>query len=392
MSFAAADPVGLSMALIERASVTPVDAGCQAHIAELLLPLGCEVHWLHAGEVSNVFIRHANAAAAGPHLMFLGHTDVVPPGDLQAWQHDPFQPLQREGRLYGRGSADMKGAVAAMVVAIQRYLLAHPDHPGTVSLLLTSDEEGPADDGIRRAAQWLAQVDALPDYCLVGEPSSQQRFGDTMRIGRRGSVHGRWVWRGVQGHTAYTAPADNPLHRALVGLAAVTAQRFDDGSADFPPTCLNLVKVHSDSGANNITPSTVEAAFNIRNNPASPPELMHERLSECLTAANATPDEFHWKVSGEAFMSVGEDFRQTVAAAVRRHTGITPEANTGGGTSDGRFLAPLGAEVVEFGLLNTTIHQVDECTELDDIVRLAAIYQDICHGLLHDEELHDGRS
>lgn len=378
------DPLALSKALIQRASVTPKDADCQRLLADLLQPLGFEIHWLYAGEVSNFWAcrRGSGTAEQAPHLMFLGHTDVVPPGDLAAWSHDPFDPIERDGFLYGRGAADMKAAVASMVVAMARFVRANSNYSGAVSLLLTSDEEGPADHGVRMVAPWLEQQGLLPDYCLVGEPSCHTQLGDTIRIGRRGSIHGSWHWRGVQGHTAYIDPADNPLHKALRGMAAITETVFDEGDDAFPATRLNMVRVLSDSGANNITPSQVQAGFNIRNNPLSSAEDLHRRIGEVLAKADATPDEFQWKVSGHPFRTAGAKFQQAVSDAIERFTGVTPDANTGGGTSDGRFLAPLGVEVVEFGLINQTIHKVDECTEIEHIHQLSHIYQALCEQLL----------
>lgn len=377
-----ASALDLTKALVQRPSVTPDDAGCQRLLSGLLAPLGFQVHWLYAAEVSNLLLYRPGTSPAAPHLMFLGHTDVVPAGDLTAWTQSPFTPWERHGLLYGRGVADMKGAVAAMVVALARFVDQHKTHSGSVSLLLTSDEEGPSQNGVRVVAPWLAEQGLLPDYCLVGEPSCKQQLGDTVRIGRRGSIHGSWVWCGEQGHTAYIDPAANPLHRALKGLAAVSDYEFDSGDEAFPSTRFNFVRVLSDSGANNITPSRVEAAFNIRNNPASPSAELRLRLEQILRNAGALPDESHWQVSGEPFMTAGAVFRDAVLAAVSQHTAVTAEANTGGGTSDGRFLAPLGVEVVEFGLLNQSIHKVDEHCPSRDIEQLAEIYQALCQRLL----------
>lgn len=377
------DVVALSQALIARASVTPEDAGCQSLLAESMAPFGFEVHWLRQNDVSNVVISHRGNVDTGvdgyvPHLMFLGHTDVVPPGDSAAWDTDPFTPVITDGYLYGRGAADMKAAVAAMAVAMVRFVTTYPDYAGRLSLLLTSDEEGPAIDGVRVVAPQLQAMGLLPDYCLVGEPSCHTQLGDTVRIGRRGSIHGRWLWRGEQGHTAYTHPADNPLHRAMQALAAITAIEWDAGNEEFPSTRLNLVRVLSDSGANNITPSQVEAGFNIRNSPLSPAADLHQHLQQVLQQMNAVPDQFDWSVSGDPFMTAGDHFRGAVLDAIREHTGIEADANTGGGTSDGRFLAPLGVEVVELGLVNQTIHKVNECAAVADIESLADIYTTLC--------------
>lgn len=373
------DPVALTQALIRRPSVTPDDAGCQRLLADLLLPLGCEVRWVHGGAVSNLMIKHGRGS---PHLMFLGHTDVVPAGDEQAWRHPPFASIEEGGCLYGRGAADMKAAVAAMVVAMQGFIQDQPGHKGTLSLLITSDEEGPAEYGVRQVAPLLNTFNLLPDYCLVGEPSSQQQFGDTVRIGRRGSIHGRCLWRGNQGHTAYLDSSENPVHRALSPLAELANTRFDEGDDAFPPTGLHFVRVNADSGASNVTPGQLEAAFNIRNNPMSSAVALKQRIENIFVTHNARPDDFHWQVNGEPFRTAGEAFLSSVTQAIQKHTGISPEANTGGGTSDGRFLAPLGVEVVEFGLLNDTIHQVNENTPIVDIQRLTAIYSQICRDVV----------
>ena len=382
------DVVALSQALISRASVTPNDLGCQQLLADLMATYGFNAQFFKHGEVSNVLITQLGKSVDEPshvnvpHLMFLGHTDVVPAGDLAAWDHDPFEPSIKGGYLFGRGAADMKAAVAAMAVAMVRFAEHHPHFNGRLSLLLTSDEEGPAVDGIRRVAPQLAQLELLPDYCLVGEPSCHTQLGDTIRVGRRGSIHGRWQWRGEQGHTAYIAPADNPLHRATQAIAAITQEVWDTGDEDFPATHLNLVRVLSDSGANNITPSHVEAGFNIRNSPLSPSAELKQRIEQIFEAQELAPDVFDWNVSGEPFRTAGEGFRQAVLDAVKQQTGVDAEANTGGGTSDGRFLAPLGVEVVELGLVNQTIHKVNEHVALADIEKLADIYTQLCEHMM----------
>ncbi|GAB4199304.1 MAG: succinyl-diaminopimelate desuccinylase [Wenzhouxiangellaceae bacterium] len=376
------DPLALTEALVQRASISPHDAGCQRLLATVLQPLECDIHWLHQGEVSNVLISHGRGE---PHLLLLGHTDVVPPGDEAAWDSDPFETTQRDGKLFGRGVADMKGAVAAMAVAMQRFIAAHPDHPGRISLCVTSDEEAAADHGIRVVAPHLQTIGLLPDYCLVGEPSSQRQFGDTMRIGRRGSIYGHWRWRGTQGHSAYLPVADNPLHRALPGLAAVSARQWDQGSDDFPPTSLHFVRIKADGGADNVTPSQLEAVFNIRNNPMSPAADLEQRLHRILEQAGDMPDEMEWRLSGEAFMTASGGFRQIVSGSIEQHTGIKPEANTGGGTSDGRFFAPLGVEVAEFGLCNASIHKVNEHSAIEDLYTLADIYHSVIERLLTDQ-------
>ncbi len=371
----------LTKDLIARASVTPEDAGCQVLIAARLSAVGMQTEQLDAENVLNLFARHGTGA---PHLMLLGHTDVVPPGPETRWSSPPFQPTHRDDHLYGRGAADMKSSVAAFVIALERFLTAHPNHLGTISLLLTSDEEGPAQHGVRVVIPALAKRKLLPDACLVGEPSSLEQLGDNLRIGRRGSIQARLVITGRQGHTAYADPADNPVHRAGPLLADLGRMNFDDGDDHFPPTRLQISNIRAGTGADNVTPGELEILFNLRNNPNSRADQLEQQLRELIDRHQPGPWKLHWRVSGEPFGPATGPLPDVVARVCRDQLGIEPRMDTGGGTSDGRFLGPLNIPVVELGPVNRTIHQVDESIRLADLARLPDLYQAIIEGMLLD--------
>ncbi len=369
----------LTRELIARPSLTPADHGCQSSIVERLLPLGFEAEWFLCGDVTNVLITRG---VAKPSLWFLGHTDVVPAGPLELWTFPPFEPTEKDGELYGRGAVDMKGAVAAMVVALETFALQAPDHLGQVGLLLTSDEEGPATDGIVRVAEAISRRRAAPDFCLVGEPSSLDRLGDSIRVGRRGSIHARLQINGIQGHTAFPENLDNPAHRMAPFLAELIAMELDQGDDDFPPSHCQVAAISGGTGARNVTPTDVVVQINFRNGPASPSLSLKARLEAVL--AKHGIDDFHldWEVSGEPFRSVAGALREAVVASIDECLQVRPHLNTGGGTSDGRFMAPLGSEVVELGLRNATIHQVDERVAIDDLERLFTTYHRIIQHLI----------
>lgn len=373
------DVVALTEALIERASVTPEDAGCQVLLAERLSAAGMTIEHLRFGEVDNLLATHGQGA---PHLLLLGHTDVVPAGPAGDWASPPFEPSRRDGHLYGRGAADMKGSVAAFVVAVETFLAAHPDHAGTLSVLLTSDEEGPAVDGTVRVVEWLRDRDRLPDHVLVGEPSSREALGDVIRVGRRGSLQAVLRVRGVQGHTAYADPSENPVHRVAPLLAALTALQFDDGDAAFPPTRLQVSNVRAGTGAENVTPGEVEIRFNLRNNPNSPSDRLEHRTRQLIEDHAPGDWTLDWRVSGAPFGPAGGALVEAVSGACEAGLGRRPVPDTGGGTSDGRFFGPLGIEVVELGPVNRTIHQVDECIALPDLERLPGIYAEVVRRVL----------
>jgi len=378
----------LTCALIERASVTPDDAGCQRLLADRLEPLGFETEWFRFGDVSNVLFTHGQAE---PSLWFLGHTDVVPPGPLEDWTSPPFKAEIRNNILYGRGAADMKGGVAAMVTAAEDLVREFPDHMGQIGILLTSDEEGDAVDGVKRVVEVLRQRNEIPQYCLVGEPSSQLIMGDTVRIGRRGSIHARLQVHGIQGHSAFPDALDNPIHHLATFIKALTRIQWDWGDENFPPTHCQVTNIHAGTGAENVTPGHAEAWINFRNSPASPAEKIHTRFEDLLKKKGISRYELGWLISGDPFRSKAGDLRTAVIEAIRTELGVRPELNTGGGTSDGRFIAPLGTEVLEFGLLNESIHKIDEHTSTDDLKALSRVYKRIMTGLLDQSNSASGR-
>lgn len=373
----------LTCELIRRASVTPDDGGCQALIAERLAQAGFAIESLRYGDVDNLWATHGSGT---PVLVFLGHTDVVPSGPEDAWASPPFEPVVRDGRLYGRGAADMKSGVAAMVVALSDFVQAHPQHRGTVALLLTSDEEGSAVDGVRRVADEFRRRGQRIDACVVGEPSSKQRLGDLIRIGRRGSLTGRLHVRGVQGHVAYPEKAKNPVHAFAPALAALAAERWDEGNDAFPPTSFQVSNIKAGTGADNVIPGELHAVFNFRFGTASAADSLRRRVEKILgdhgIELSADGSRLDWWLSGEPFLTRPGALRAATLAAIREHCGIEPEQSTGGGTSDGRFIAPLGAEVVELGVCNASIHKIDENVALDELERLPSLYRAIAERML----------
>ena len=375
------DVLDLACELIRRRSLTPDDAGCQALLAERLARAGFTIERLRFGAVDNLWATHG--ASTEPTLAFLGHTDVVPSGPEDAWQSAPFDPVIRNGRLYGRGAADMKGSVAAMAVALQQFVVAQPRHAGRVGLLLTSDEEGPANlDGVRRVTDSFRSRGERIDWCVVGEPSSKATLGDLIRVGRRGSLTATVHVRGVQGHVAYPEKALNPIHAFAPALAELTAARWDEGNHDFPPTSFQVSNLNAGTGASNVIPGALTALINFRYSTASRAEDLRAKV-ESILRRHGLDATLEWTLSGEPFLTPpGGRLRETVLAVCRELCGIEPEQSTGGGTSDGRFIAPLGTEVVELGPVNATIHQVDECVAVAELERLPALYGDICERLL----------
>jgi succinyl-diaminopimelate desuccinylase len=368
----------LTCELIRRASTTPEDAGCQALIGERLAAEGFSIENLHYGDVRNLWATHGNG---GPVLVFLGHTDVVPTGPESEWTSPPFEPQVRDGLLFGRGAADMKSGVAAMVLALEGFVRLHPHHHGVIAVLLTSDEEGPSVDGVRRVVEEFRRREQRIDWCLVGEPSSQSRLGDLIRIGRRGSLHGHLRVRGIQGHVAYPDKALNPIHVASPAFAELAATRWDNGNEGFPPTSFQISNINSGTGANNIIPGSLEASFNFRFGTASTAEGLRERVEGCLNR-HALDYSIVWDLSGEPFLTSEGPLRTAVNAAVQSRCGVKPIASTAGGTSDGRFIAPLGAEVVELGPVNATIHKIDECVSIDELEQLPGLYLEVAERLL----------
>ncbi len=373
------DVLALAASLIARASVTPDDAGCQPVLAQRLEDAGMQLESLRFGDVDNLF---ATLGDGRPHLLLLGHTDVVPPGSAGEWTSPPFSPEVRDGMLYGRGAADMKSSVAAFVLAAEKFASTTPRPVGRLSILLTSDEEGVAADGVRRVVPWLEARDLLPDHVLVGEPSSGERLGDVIRIGRRGSIQARLTVVGEQGHTAYARPEDNPVNQAAPLLAALTAMQFDDGDDAFPPTRLQVSNVRAGTGADNVTPGRLEIMFNLRHNPNSPADKLKQRI-EALVAEHALPEcRLDWRISGAPFGPADGKLLATVTAAVQDRLGLSTRPDTGGGTSDGRFFGPLGIETVELGPVNRSIHKIDESIAVDDLEQLPGLYLAIIRRML----------
>jgi succinyl-diaminopimelate desuccinylase len=374
------DVLELAIDLIRRRSVTPEDAGCLTHIGERLARAGFRVEHLRYGEVDNLWATHGDQ---GPALAFLGHTDVVPSGPEAAWQSPPFEPAIRDGHLYGRGAADMKGSVAAMVVALEQFVAAHPKHRGRVGLLLTSDEEGPTNlDGVRKVVEHFRAIGERIDWCVVGEPSSKEKLGDLIRVGRRGSLSGTLTVRGVQGHVAYPEKALNPIHAFAPALVELAAERWDEGNSDFPPTSFQVSNLNAGTGANNVIPGELNALINFRYCTASRAEDLRAR-TEAMLHRHGLDFALDWNLSGEPFLTPpGGVLRETVVAVCRDLCNVDPEQSTGGGTSDGRFIAPMGAEVVELGPINATIHKVDECVAVADLEKLPSLYQAVCERLL----------
>ena len=370
--------VNLTKELILRHSVTPDDAGCQALLAERLRRGGFECESLRFGAVDSLWATHGSR---GPVLVLLGHTDVVPPGPREAWSSDPFVPTVRDGSLYGRGAADMKGSVAAFVVALERFVAAHPAHAGTVALLVTSDEEGDAIDGVRRVAQHFAERGQGIDWCITGEPSSKEALGDLLRVGRRGTLSATLTVHGIQGHVAYPEKARNPIHQALPALAELVARRWDDGYYSFPPTSLQISNIHAGTGANNVIPGEAQVLFNLRFNPTWRAEQL-ERECEAVLRAHGLEYTIHWHRGGEPFHSPEGLLRSAAREVLARFSGSAPEESTGGGTSDARFIAPLGAQCVEIGPVNASIHKVDEHVSVADLERLPDLYLALMERLL----------
>ncbi len=370
--------LNLTKELILRASVTPDDAGCQALIARRLERAGFACEHLRLDQVDNLWATHGSG---GPVLVLLGHTDVVPPGPGAAWTSDPFVPEVRDGVLYGRGAADMKGSVAAFVVALERFVAQHPGHAGTVALLLTSDEEGDAIDGVRRVAGIFRERGQAIDWCITGEPSSKEKLGDLLRVGRRGSLSATLTVRGIQGHVAYPDKARNPIHQALPALAELVARDWDDGYETFPPTSLQVSNIHGGTGANNVIPGELQVLFNLRYNPRWQAAQL-EAECEAVLEAHALDHEIHWHRSGEPFYTPEGKLREAARDVLAGFSGARPEESTGGGTSDARFIAPLGAQCIEVGPVNASIHQVDEHVRVADLEALPDLYQRLMERLL----------
>jgi succinyl-diaminopimelate desuccinylase len=368
----------LARELIARRSVTPEDGGCQQLLAERLARLGFAIEQVRRGEVTNLWARRGTTR---PLLCFVGHTDVVPTGPLDKWHSDPFVPTERDGKLFGRGAADMKTSIAAFVVAVEHFAKTHPSHGGSIALLITSDEEGPAVDGTARVVELLKDRGERIDYCLVGEPTCASKLGDTIKNGRRGSLSGTLRVKGVQGHVAYPHLAKNPVHLAAPALAELAATEWDRGNEHFPPTTWQISNIHGGTGASNVIPGEVEVMFNFRFSTASTPETLKQRVQSVLER-HGLDFEIEWSLSGAPYLTPRGKLVETLIAAIREVTGSAPEVSTTGGTSDGRFIADICPEVVEFGPLNATIHKLNEHVDIAAIEPLREIYSRVLSRLL----------
>ena len=368
----------LTQDLLARRSVTPADEGCQEVMARRLRAAGFRVEPLRYGNVENLWARRGGEP---PVFCFAGHTDVVPSGPLEEWSSDPFAPVIRDGLLYGRGAADMKSGLAAMVTATEAFVGSHPQHKGSIAFLITSDEEGPSVDGTKRVVETLRQRGERIDWCLVGEPSSEATVGDTVKVGRRGSLSGRLTVHGVQGHVAYPQLAENPVHALAPALAELTSRRWDEGTEHFQPTSFQVSNINAGTGAPNVIPGELRARFNLRYSPVQTLAGLKATVEEILHR-HGVRFSLEWYVSGEPFYTLPGVLSAAVSAAVSEVTGVAPKLSTGGGTSDGRFIAALGAQVVELGVVNASIHKVNESVRVSDLETLHRMYVGVLKQLL----------
>ncbi|WP_426417317.1 succinyl-diaminopimelate desuccinylase [Aestuariirhabdus sp. LZHN29] len=367
-----------AMDLIRRPSVTPEDADCQQMMISRLEPLGFRVERMRFGEVENIWLRRGTE---GPLFAFAGHTDVVPTGSLEHWHTNPFQPEIHDGMLYGRGAADMKGSLAAFTTACERFVQLHPDHNGSIALLITADEEGPAINGTRKVVEALQQRGEQIDWCLVGEPSSTATLGDVVKNGRRGSL-GADLWiKGIQGHVAYPQLARNPIHQSLPFLDELAATEWDPGNEFFPPTSFQISNIQSGTGATNVIPGEAHVMFNFRFSTETSATQLKQRV-EALLTKHGLEYEIEWRLFGEPFLTDQGQLVDATVAAILEETGTDTQLSTSGGTSDGRFIAPTGAQVIELGPCNATIHKVNECVKASDLDLLSQVYQTILRRLM----------
>ncbi|MCV6603658.1 MAG: succinyl-diaminopimelate desuccinylase [Porticoccaceae bacterium] len=367
----------LACELIARRSVTPEDSGCQDLMIERLQALGFSITRLPFGDVDNFWaVRNGCGDSNAPLLCFAGHTDVVPSGPEEQWQNPPFEPVVKDGVLHGRGAADMKGSLAAMITAVERFISDYPAHSGRIAFLITSDEEGPAVNGTVKVVEWLQQQGITPQMCLVGEPSSTSQVGDVIKNGRRGSLGGVLTVKGTQGHVAYPHLADNPIHGAAPALAELAAEQWDNGNEFFPATSFQISNINGGTGATNVIPGELEVVFNFRFSTEVTAQQLQQR-SESIFDKHGLNYDLQWNLSGLPFLTASGELVEAAVAGIREVTGLDTQLSTAGGTSDGRFIAPLGTQVVELGPVNATIHQVDEQVSADDLDTLSAVYERI---------------
>jgi len=372
------DTLNLTLALLKKQSLTPNDAGCMDLMAEYLQERGFKIEWMNFGETRNMWARKGSEA---PLFCFAGHTDVVPTGPLEEWSTPPFEPTIKDGLVYARGAADMKGSLAAMMTACDRFITEHSTHNGSISFLITSDEEGPAHDGTVKVIDTLNQRKEKIDFCIVGEPSSHKRFGDMVRVGRRGSINGYLTLFGKQGHVAYPELVDNPIHALAPILSTITAEKWDEGNEYFPPTSFQISNINAGTGVENVVPGQLNLVFNLRFSSELTPEDIKRRITY-IVDQNSDNYELSWQVSGLPFLTEKGTLTNAVEQAIYELTGSTTVLSTGGGTSDGRFIAPSGAQLIELGPINETIHKVNECVRIDDLDTLSLTYSKILENIL----------
>ncbi|MEX2489232.1 MAG: succinyl-diaminopimelate desuccinylase [Pseudomonadales bacterium] len=370
--------IDLATDLIKIESISPEDGGAQELIADYLSGLGFSVEHMPFSDVSNIWATHGDGS---PLFVFAGHTDVVPPGPLEAWATPPFKPVVQDGILHGRGAADMKGSLAAMLTAVSRFIESHPNHPGTIGFLVTSDEEADAINGTRKVIDELNRRGVQIDWCLVGEPSSSEQLGDVVRIGRRGSLNGRLKVFGIQGHVAYPDDAKNPIHQSMQALADLVAITWDRGNEHFPPTSMQISNINAGTGANNVIPGELEVLFNFRFSTESN-EASLKRKTEDILHKHQLNYNLEWSLSGDPFLTSEAELTAAVQTSIKELLDIDPHLSTSGGTSDGRFIAPSGSQVVELGPCNSTIHKVNEHVAIDELLDLSRVYADILKRLL----------
>ncbi len=374
------DTLDLASQLIELPSVTPNDEGCQRLIAKNLYRYDFKIERMQFEDVDNIWLRRGTE---GPVFCFAGHTDVVPPGSLNEWDSDPFKAVVRDGMLYGRGAADMKSSIAAMITATERFVLKYPNHRGTIAFLITSDEEGPAVNGTVKVIEALQKKEEYIDWCLVGEPSSSESVGDVVKNGRRGSLGGKLIIHGTQGHVAYPHLANNPIHAASTCLSELVNTQWDSGNQFFPPTTFQISNINAGTGATNVIPGEMEVIFNLRYSTEATESSLRLKI-ESILERHRVDHDIIWTLSGEPFLTESGELVDATTAAIQEVTEQATELSTAGGTSDGRFIAPTGAEVIELGPVNATIHKVNECTSVEELDKLSEIYERILIKLLAD--------
>ncbi|MGS2721533.1 succinyl-diaminopimelate desuccinylase [Paraglaciecola aestuariivivens] len=372
------DVIGLTKALINKKSVTPEDAGCQTLMAEILQPLGFKIEHLDFADTKNIWARKGTE---DPVFCFAGHTDVVPSGPEEQWKTPPFEATEIDGYLHGRGAADMKGSLAAMLVATENFVKQHPDHQGSIAFLITSDEEGPFINGTTKVIDTLEARNEKITWCLVGEPSSTDQVGDVVKNGRRGSLTGEMLVKGIQGHVAYPHLAKNPIHDSSLALAELANTQWDNGNEHFPPTSFQISNIHGGTGAGNVIPGELNVSFNFRFSTQVTDQQLISRVTQILDAHKLDYD-IHWTFNGQPFLTDSGALVAATQAAIKECTGRDTQLSTAGGTSDGRFIAPTGAQVIELGPVNATIHKIDECVKMSDLTSLTGIYQTILQRLL----------